>query len=180
MPCKTFCTRFVLRVDGHRCADCGMTVEQARTHHEPKFEVRPYGPSVTTEPAYQAWQDWYAKVRALRLGARELDVRFVTEGDMLLDPDDPPVYALHRSSLHGWWVMPRSHEATSWPMFVPVFEEYLPDGDSVRGHPVRFAVMNNEDAPGFVFMTPCTCGWFRPASEPTCTKHDDSPGFPGL
>lgn len=63
-------------------------------------------------------------------------------------------------------------------MFIPVFEEYLPDGDSVRGQAMRFAVMNNEDAPGFVFMTLCTCGWFRPASWPACTRHDESPGFP--
>jgi hypothetical protein len=128
-----------------------MTVEQSRKHHEPQFEVRPYGPSVTTEPAYQAWQDWYAKVRVLRFGDREVDVRFATEADALRWPDDPPVYALHRSH-RGWWIMPRDHESTSWPMFVPVFEEYLPESDSVRGHPVQFATMNNEATPGFVFM----------------------------
>lgn len=168
-PCQTFCTRFILRVDGHRCADCGMTVGQARKHHEPKFEVRP--PSVIMEPAYQAWQDWYWKTRgALRFGAREVDVRCVTEADTLAYPDEPPVYALRRKH-HGWEIVPRDHETTSWPMFIPVFEQYLPEGDSVRGYPVQFAKMNKESTPGFIFMTFCTCGWFRPASWPTCTQH---------
>jgi len=176
-PCPTFCMRFTLRRDGHRCDDCGMLVSEAQNHHQPEIDYsrdRYY-----EDPAYKAWQNWANKFRALRSGPRHVDLSFVTENDCFAESKGPSVYALAQSYEGApWHIWPADARdgIIAYRPFIPVFEEYLPF-DKHKGQTVFAALGSNPSFPTFERMTLCTCGWFRPVAEPTCPHHvgEDDP-----